>query len=75
MASVAADGVRASRWRPVLAGAGRVARSVAARVVPNLLTVLGLASISVGVFLASPIAGFIVAGVLLLVLDYAVEDE
>jgi hypothetical protein len=52
----------------------RAARALGRRLAPNALTVAGLASIDMGAFYAHPVAGFMVTGVSLLVLDWKVDE-
>ena len=53
----------------------RPGRVVLASVASVPLTTIGLACIDYGVFLASQVAGFIVTGISLILLEHVIADE
>jgi hypothetical protein len=67
----APSGRAAARLQSARAGL----RRLTSRLAPSALTIGGLGCIDIGVFTANTIAGWIVTGLSLIVLEYRVDDE
>lgn len=75
MASVGLTGWRSTVARPAaLTALAKLAQRTASRLAPSALTIAGLGCIDTGVFTANPVAGWIVTGLSLLVLEYRIDE-
>lgn len=75
MASIGLTGWRDATARPsrTLLLAKHLARRTASRLAPSVLTIAGLGCIDTGVFTANTVAGWIVTGLSLLVLEFRID--